>query len=95
MVLIFGIWPGMTLMKNMKFYVGSSAFVMQTLLWLGSVIGGLGYFIWDGSVITFTEILFLWYALTIRSVVIAAKYATLNKNIIKLYKKIILPDDIF
>lgn len=39
--------------------------------------------------------LFLWYALAIRCVVIAAKYATLSSGLIKLYKTVILPDDIF
>ncbi|CAD8183955.1 unnamed protein product [Paramecium octaurelia] len=95
MVILFSIWPGMTLMKNMKFYGNSMAFYLQTLLWIGSVLGGLGYFLWNESVITLTEILFLWYALTIRSVVIAAKYATFSKSIINLYKNIVLPDEVF
>ncbi|CAD8076351.1 unnamed protein product [Paramecium primaurelia] len=95
MVILFSVWPGMILMKNMKFYGNSMAFYTQILLWCGSVLGGLGYFLWDESIITLTEILFLWYALTIRSVVIAAKYATFSKSVINLYKNVVLPDDVF
>lgn len=82
MVIPLSFKPGLTLMRNMKFCGHSPAFYMQTLLWIGSVIGGLGYFLWDGSVITLTEILFLWYAFSIRSVVIAAKYATFSDGVI-------------
>ncbi|CAD8180525.1 unnamed protein product [Paramecium octaurelia] len=95
MVILFSLWPGLTLMKNMKFYGHSMAFYLQTLLWFGSVVGGLGYFLWDESLITLTEILFLWYALTIRSVVIAAKYATFSRSVINLYKSTVLPDEVF
>ena len=59
------------------------------------MVGGVGYFIFENSIVTFTEVLFLWYALSIRSAVIAAKYATFTSDKILLYKKVLLDDKIF
>ncbi|CAD8151792.1 unnamed protein product [Paramecium pentaurelia] len=94
-VLVLFKYPGIILLKNMKFFKHSSSFYMQTLLWMGSVLGGLMYFIQDKSVVTMTEIIFMWFAITTRSVVIAAKYATLSTARIKLYKTQELPDEMF
>lgn len=49
----------------------------------------------ENSVITLTEILFMWFALLIRAVVIAAKYATLSPERIKAYKSKILNEEFF
>lgn len=37
----------------------------------------------------------MWFAIATRSVVIAAKYATLSSARIKLYKHEVLPDEMF
>ncbi|CAD8052263.1 unnamed protein product [Paramecium primaurelia] len=79
-------YPGIILLKNMRFLKHSSSFYMQTLLWMGSVLGGLMYSIKNKSVATMTEIIFMWLAITTHSVVIAAKYATQCTARIKLYK---------
>lgn len=68
---------------------------MQFLLWGGSIFGGLFYFMASNSVVTLTEIIFMWGAITIRSVVISAKYATLSEARIRLYKNEVLPDQMF
>ncbi|CAD8140889.1 unnamed protein product [Paramecium octaurelia] len=94
-VLVLFKYPGIILLKNMRFCKHSSSFYMQTLLWCGSALGGLMYFIQDQSVITLTEIIFMWFAITTRSVVIAAKYATLSLARIRLYKTEELPDEMF
>ena len=52
------------------------------------MVVGLGYFIFENSIITLTEVLFLWYAVIIRSAVIASKYATFTPDKILLYKKL-------
>lgn len=39
--------------------------------------------------------MFMWFALLIRSVVIAAKYATLSYERIKLYKAAVLSEEMF
>lgn len=62
---------------------------------MGSAVGGLLYFYLDNSVITLTEIVFMWFAISTRSVVIAAKYATLSDARIKLYKNEELPEEMF
>lgn len=95
MVILFAYKPGLTLMRNMKFYGFSPAFLTQTSLWASQAIGGIGYFLWSDSVITLTEVIFLWYGMTVRCVVIAAKYATLGDNIIEIYKKQVLKDEVF
>jgi len=46
-------------------------------------------------VVTLTEIIFMWGAIAIRSVVISAKYATLSEARIRLYKNEVLPDQMF
>ncbi|CAD8058709.1 unnamed protein product [Paramecium sonneborni] len=94
-VLVLFKYPGIILLKNMRFFKHSSAFYMQTFLWIGSALGGLMYFIQDKSVITLTEIIFMWFAISTRSVVIAAKYATLSTARIKLYKTEELPEEMF
>lgn len=58
-------------------------------------MGGVFYFFIDDSLITLTEIMFMWFALLIRSVVIAAKYATLSYERIKLYKAAVLSEEMF
>lgn len=42
-----------------------------------------------------TEIIFMWFIIAIRSVVISAKYATLSEARIKLYKSEELPEEMF
>lgn len=42
-----------------------------------------------------TEIIFMWFAITTRSVVIAVKYATLSEARIRLYKTEELPEEMF
>lgn len=93
--IIFCKWPGISLMSNMRFLKYHPQFFTQFLLWVGSSIGGLFYFFVDDSTISLTEIIFMWSAIAIRSVVIAAKYATLSHARIRLYKKQILPDKMF
>ena len=42
-----------------------------------------------------TEIIFMWFVISTRSVVIAAKYATLSPARINLYKTEELPEEMF
>ena len=46
----------------------------------------MSYFWFQDSIITLTEVAIMWFALLIRAVVIAAKYATLSEERIALYK---------
>lgn len=82
-------------MINMRFFKNHPQFYFQLLLWIGSATGGLFYFIAQDSIITLTEIVFMWFALLIRAVVIAAKYATLSPERIALYKAHVLSEDMF
>ncbi|KAM3147709.1 hypothetical protein pb186bvf_000037 [Paramecium bursaria] len=86
--------PGLTLMRNMQFWGLSQQYFLQTFIWFGSMVVGLGYFIFENSIITLTEVLFLWYAVIIRTAVIASKYATFTPDKILLYKKLQLEDQI-
>ncbi|KAM3147711.1 hypothetical protein pb186bvf_000039 [Paramecium bursaria] len=95
MVPFFLMKPGLTLMRNMQFWGMSQGLYLQTFIWFGSMLGGVGYFVFENSIVTFTEVLFLWYALSIRSAVIAAKYATFTSDKILLYKKVLLDDKNF
>lgn len=53
-------------------------FYLQTIIWLGSLGGGLAYFIEEDSAIQLSEVLLMWFAILLKCVVIAAKYATLG-----------------
>ncbi|CAD8048864.1 unnamed protein product [Paramecium primaurelia] len=95
MVIFFWKWPGMPLMINMRFLKHHAQFYFQLLLWLGSLAGGYWYLFDDKNIITLTEVVFTQFALLIRAVVIAAKYATLSEERIKLYKQEVLSEEIF
>ncbi|KAM3147338.1 hypothetical protein pb186bvf_000589 [Paramecium bursaria] len=95
MVILFFKYPGMPLLINMRFIKHHPQFYFQFLLWLGSIIGGMSYFWFQDSIITLTEVVFMWFALLIRAVVIAAKYATLSEERITLYKQEVLSEEVF
>lgn len=78
-------------MKNLRFWGLYDTFFLQSLLWIGSFLGGLAYFNFMDSVITITELVFMWFVIIVRSVIISAKYATLSPERIYLYKNFELP----
>lgn len=82
-------------MRNLRFWGISELFIKQSLLWLGSVLGGLAYFGFMATGITLVELIFMWFLIIVRSAIIAAKYATMSPERISLYKRYVLNDSYF
>jgi hypothetical protein len=97
-LIFFSSKSGRILMKNLRFWGNNTFFYNQTFMWIFSLSTSMLYLFSDKldmAEVHPIEVYTLWISIFVRCFTVACKYATLHPSLIQMYKKTLIPDNLF